>query len=63
MRLNHVLDKLNNQTEIEKTREVIKDMIEDVRREAKGEIKESQHVFQFIAKKTAQLYKNKISKI
>ncbi len=63
MRLNHVLDKLKNPTEIEKTREVIKAMIEDVRREAKGEIKESQHVFQFIAKKTAQLYKNKISKI
>lgn len=63
MRLNHVLDKLGNPTEIEKTREVIKSMIEDVRREAKGEIIESQSVFQFIAKKTAQLYKQRISKI
>lgn len=63
MRLNHVLDKLENPQEIEKTGIVIKAMIEDVTREAKGEIKESKLALQFIGKKTAQLYKQKISKI
>jgi len=63
MRLNHVLDKLGNPTEIEKTGIVIKAMIEDVTREAKGEIKESKQSMQFIGKKTAELYKGRISKI
>ena len=63
MRLNHVLDKLGNPTEIEKTGVVIKAMIEDVTREAKGEIKESKQAMQFIGKKTAELYKRRISKI
>jgi hypothetical protein len=63
MRLNHVLDKLGNPTEIEKTGIVIKAMIEDVKREAKGEIKESKQAMQFIGKKTAELYKRWISKI
>lgn len=63
MRLNHVLDKLGNPTEIEKTGKVIKAMIEDVTREAKGEIKESKQTMQFIGKKTAELYKGRISKI
>jgi hypothetical protein len=62
-RLNHVLDKLGNPTEIEKTGIVIKAMIEDVTREAKGEIKESKQAMQFIGKKTAELYKRWISKI
>lgn len=63
MRLSHVLDKLGNPTEIENTREVIKAMVEDVTREAKGEIKESKAAMQFIGKKTAELYKKRISKI
>lgn len=63
MRLSHVLDKLGNPTEIEKTGVVIKTMIEDVLRESKGEIKESKTAIQFIGKKTAQLYKKKISKL
>ena len=63
MRLNHVLDKLGNPDEIEKTGQVIKSMIEDVRREAKGEIKESKLALKCIGKKTALLYKKKISKI
>ncbi len=63
MRLNHILDKLGNPQEMENTREVIKAMMEDVLREAKGEIKESKTALQFIAKKTALLYKQKISKI
>lgn len=63
MRLTHVLDKLGNPSGIEKTGKVIGAMIEDVLREAKGEIIESKDTEKAIAKKTAQLYKNKISKI
>lgn len=63
MRLNHVLDKLKNPIEIEATGKVIKAMIEDVKREAKGEIKESRAALQAIGKKTAQLYKQRVSKI
>jgi len=63
MRLNHVLDKLGNPAEIEKTRDVIIAMVADVMREAKGEIKESASAVQAIGRKTAQLYKNRISKI
>lgn len=63
MRLTHVLDKLGNPTEIIETRKVIKAMIEDVIRESKGEIKESKSAITQISKKTAQLFKNKISKI
>jgi len=63
MRLTHVLDKLGNPTEIEKTREVIKAMIEDVMRESKGEIKSSKESIQCIGKKAALLYKKRISKI
>ena len=62
-RLDHILDKLGNPTEIEKVRDVIKAMIEDVFREAKGEIVESRPVEQAISKKTAQMYKARISKI
>ena len=63
MRLSHVLDKLGNPTDITETRNVIRAMIEDVLREAKGEIIESTETRHAIAKKTALLYKNKISKI
>lgn len=60
MRLNHVLDRLGNPTEIEKTGEVIKTMIEDVTREAKDEIVESKEVSHAIGKRTAELYKKRI---
>jgi hypothetical protein len=63
MRLSHVLDKIGNPTEIESTGKVITAMIEDVYREAEGEIIKSPSVKKSIGKLTAQLYKNKISKI
>lgn len=63
MRLSHVLDKLGNPIEITDTREVIKAMVEDIFREAKDEIKESIFAKKEICKKTAQLYKKRISKI
>ena len=63
MRLNHILDKLGNPTEIEKTKDVISAMIEDVCREAKGEIIESRAAKSAIGKEAARLYKNHISKV
>jgi len=63
MRLAHVLDKLNNPTDMTRTREVIAAMVEDVRREAKGEIEESPAAFSAIAKRTAQLFKTKLNKL
>jgi len=63
MRLTHVLDKLNNPTEMEKVRDVIKAMIEDVLREAKGEIIVAPAVCRAISKKTAIMFKESISKI
>ncbi len=60
MRLSHVLDKLGNPTEIEKTGKVIKAMIEDVLREGKGELVESKEAKTAIGKLTSKLYKNKI---
>lgn len=63
MRLEHVLDKLGNPDEMEKTGDVVKAMIEDIFLEAKGEIVESTDASRAIGKKTAQLYKKKVSKI
>lgn len=60
MRLNHVLDKLGNPTDITLTGIVIKAMIEDITREAKGEIVESPHALKHIGRKTSQLYKERI---
>jgi RNA recognition motif-containing protein len=63
MRLEHVLDKLPDCTGMEQTGKVIAAMQEDVYREAKGEILESKAALNAIAKKTAQLYKAKVTKI
>ena len=63
MRLTHILDKLGNPNDISAIRDVIKNMIEDVLREAKGEIIESQAAKKAIGTKTALMFKNKISKI
>lgn len=56
MRLSHVLDKIEN-PKIEKMREIIYAMQEDVRREAKGEIVWNKEVAGAIGKKTAALFK------
>ena len=63
MRLNHVLDKLGNPNDMKETKNVITAMIEDVYREAKGEIEESQNVKKSIGIKTVALYKKSISKV
>ena len=60
MRLVHVLDKLKV-VDIKDTPTVIKAMIEDVYREASGEIVESKEASQAIGKRTAQLFKAHIN--
>lgn len=68
MRLEHVLQvirvmrhmKDQQPIDITDTRHVISAMIEDVRREAKGEILESQDAMKAIGKRTARLYKEKL---
>lgn len=56
-RLKHVLDKLPPETSIESTGLVIKSMIKDIYREAKGEIVESALLQKTIGRTTALLFK------
>jgi len=56
-RLQHVIDKIPGHC-MEKMREIISAMTEDVLREAKGEIVESDAVKKAISKKTVEMYKN-----
>ena len=56
-RLRHVLDKMPADTNIQHTGQVIKAMIADVYREAKGEIVESPEASKAIGKKTALMFK------
>lgn len=58
MRLEHVLDKLPQGINIESTKIVIDAMIEDIYREASGEIIESKEVTKYIGSKTAIMFKN-----
>lgn len=58
MRLLHVLDKIGPHCGIESTKDVIKAMIEDIQREAKGEIIESKEAMRAIGSATARLFKN-----
>jgi hypothetical protein len=60
MRLKHVLDKLPQGINVESTKMVIEAMVEDVYREAKGEIVESKDVTKFIGSRAAQLFKQKL---
>lgn len=56
-RLAHVLDKIEGEKGIERMREVIASMVEDVRREASGEIVESREACAAIARKTSELFR------
>jgi hypothetical protein len=60
MRLQHVLDKLPKGINIENTKLVIEAMVEDIYREAKGEIIENKEVTKFIGSKTAVMFKKKL---
>lgn len=58
MRLEHVLDKLKAEgmiIEEKRMNDIIKAMVEDVYREAKGEITESRDIYKAIGKRTAKL--------
>jgi hypothetical protein len=63
MRLSHVLDKLQPDgkvLDITNTKQVIEAMVEDVLREAKGEIVESKETKAAIGRKAAQLFKARL---
>lgn len=57
MRLNHVLDKLPKEKDMSLTGEVIKAMVEDVTREAEGEIVDNKAVRKAIGSRAAKIYK------
>lgn len=63
MRLKHVLDKLPQGIGMEDTRMVITAMIEDIYREASGEIVESKEVSRAIGGKAARLFKKSVATI
>lgn len=62
MRLTHVLDKLHA-TEMSQTGDVIRAMLEDVKREAGAEVAWSKDAEQAVGRATATLYKRRISEV
>lgn len=60
LRLEHILQKFPNDVNMESMGDIIKAMIEDIYREAKGEIVESKEVSKAIGQKTVQLFKQKL---
>ena len=60
MRLKHVLDKLPQGINVKSTKLVIDAMVEDVYREAKGEIVESRGVTKYIGSKAAAMFKENL---
>lgn len=60
MRLSHVLDKLPGVSDMEHVPVLIKAMVEDVYREAKGEIVESKEASSAIGKRTVDIFKQRI---
>ena len=63
MRLSHVLDKLGNPTDMSDIPKVIVAMIEDVTREASGEIFDSKDARKAISAATVKMYKERVTKI
>jgi hypothetical protein len=57
MRLNHVLDKISGDKDVSLTGDVIKAMVEDVMREAEGEILDDKSVRKAIGARAAKIYK------
>jgi len=62
VRMEHVLDKLGNPTEMKDTGNVIKAMIEDVMREAAGEIIDSKEIRNAIGKRAGKMFKDRVMK-
>ena len=63
MRLNHVLDKLNNPSTLEETGKVVKAMIDDVLLESVGEIVPSKSAKKAIGRRAALLFKKRVTSI
>ena len=63
MRLNHVLDKLGNPNEMRDTGRVIAAMLEDIVREAAGEIVDSKDARTAISTKAAKMFKGRVRRI
>jgi hypothetical protein len=63
MRLTHVLDKLGNPSDVTATGEVIKAMIEDVCREASGEIVDNKTIRRAIGSVAAKIFKRRIMQV
>ena len=59
-RLEHVLDKIGPDANIDRTREVISAMVDDILREGAGEIVDSRDARVAISKKTAEMFKIKL---
>lgn len=62
MRLTHVLDKFPG-ADVTKTGEIIKAMVEDVYREAAGEVVESPELSRAISKRTAVMFKRSLNQL
>lgn len=63
MRLEHVLDKLPEATEMKHTGDVAKAIVDDVKREAEGEVEWSKDVERAIGRAAAKIYKAKLTKV
>jgi hypothetical protein len=63
MRMNHVLDKLGNPSDMADTGKVIAAMVEDVCREASGEIVDSKAVRKAIGSAAAKIYRKRVMQI
>lgn len=63
MRLTHVLDKIGNPSDLSAVPAVIAAMIEDVTREASGEITDSKEARKAISTRTVKLFKDRVMKI
>jgi hypothetical protein len=60
MRMDHVLDKLGNPNTLSRTGEVIQAMVEDVMREAEGEIVDTKDVRKAIGSAAGAMYKKRV---
>lgn len=63
MRLTHVLDKLSNPTDLSETGKVIAAMVEDVMREAAGEVEDTKAVRKAIGAAAARLFKEWVASL
>lgn len=63
MRMTHVLDKLGNPNDMSATGKVIDAMVEDVMREAAGEVADTTDVRKAIGKAAARMFKERVAKL